>query len=176
MDSFTKESVSIASARFFPDNLLGSSTIFLARATQAGGAMGIWNLGKILLIIVPKSYTGKISFFWHKTVKLVRINLSVTRPLLFFYGYCGSHGTAYLRETQSHRIFYRSQSVSKSRASPRKQRIVSCILVHFWITVSEQSWQWAWTITEKKKIPQASVCVWHCRPPFCHDLHRLDQV
>ena len=116
IDSFKKELVSNASAQLFPDNTLGPFTVFFKNNRIRRGNRRC-DLGKTLPINVAKCYKGKIYVFWHKTFKLVRISLSRTRSQPFSYRYCRSHENAHVKETQSHRNFYRSQNVSKNAKS-----------------------------------------------------------
>ena len=66
MGSFTIKLVSNASGELFPNNTLGSSTIFFTRARKLGGATGGCNFRNNLPIKVPKYNGEKFKFFYEK--------------------------------------------------------------------------------------------------------------
>ena len=103
---------------------------FFAGATQAGGSMGGCKFGNILPISVQKmlqkeklhvllqKVPNRQSFLIWKLVSTILLRI-LWKPWT----------PAHSRETQSHRIFYCSQSASKTAKrskSPRRWGIVSC--------------------------------------------------
>ena len=119
MKSLTIELVSMHLRNYFhakQSNTLSSCANFLPYQLNLEGQREV----VISEISYPSIYQnarqGKNHIFLQNTFNLVRILLSGTQSVPFNHRFCGSHGHVHARETQSHRIFYHSQSVSKHDA------------------------------------------------------------